>query len=116
MSRRYTDAIKVRSLDDVSDVGPPKGFIWRGRHYRVRSVIARWVEADAWWRRLALDPSPARVTDPPGERTIWRVEAVAGSWIGVYDICRIATSPVDEESRGTDPADPGSWFLARSFD
>ncbi|WP_260439795.1 DUF6504 family protein, partial [Humibacillus xanthopallidus] len=42
----------------------PEAFIWRGRLYVVRDVLATWRERRAWWRE-ALDADDARVR--PGE-------------------------------------------------
>ncbi len=36
---------------------PPAQFLWRGRLYVVRAVLAHWIEVGAWWR------SAARVLD-----------------------------------------------------
>jgi hypothetical protein len=75
------------------DPDQPEAFIWRGRLYVVRSVLATWRERRAWWRE-ALDADEAHVR--PGEtlaaaareRQVWRVEASPG-WSftpGVYDL------------------------------
>jgi hypothetical protein len=45
MSRRHADTVEVRRRDDV-----PEQFLWHGRLYQVREVLARWVESGAWWR------------------------------------------------------------------
>ena len=71
----------------------PEAFIWRGRLYVVRDVLAHWRERRAWWRD-ALDAEEEHVR--PGEtlaaaaseQHIWRVEASRG-WSfapGVYDL------------------------------
>ncbi len=84
MTRRYDDAVQVRRRDQ-----DPAEFLWRGRFYAVREVLAHWVETGAWWQ--VDQSSPAAAADPTGsaEREVWRVEAspgrVAGS--GVYDLC-----------------------------
>jgi hypothetical protein len=44
MSRRHADIVEVRRRDDV-----PEQFLWHGRLYQVCEVLARWVEAGAWW-------------------------------------------------------------------
>ena len=75
------------------DPDQPEAFIWRGRLYVVRGVLATWRERRAWWRE-ALDADDAQVR--PGEtlaaaareRQVWRVEASPG-WSftpGVYDL------------------------------
>ena len=52
--------------------GPPRAFLWRGRHYAVRSVVATWLDQAPWWRTAA---APVR--------RCWRVEATAGMSIGI---------------------------------
>ncbi|MGA8045689.1 MAG: DUF6504 family protein [Dermatophilaceae bacterium] len=47
--------------------GPPSAFLWRGRHYAVRSVVATWLDQAPWWRD---GQAPVR--------RCWRVEASAG--------------------------------------
>jgi hypothetical protein len=92
MSRRYDDAVEVRRRDDV-----PAEFLWRGRLYSVRAVVAHWVEAGGWWRARA-----GSVDDR--EREVWRVEAAAGraAGSGIYDLCFDWSA--------------GGWTLARAHD
>jgi Family of unknown function (DUF6504) len=119
MTRRYDEPVEVRRRDE-----DPTEFLWRGRLYVVRSVLATWVETGVWWRTpagaalpvsasaavahatsgsSALSVAPA-VGD--GERQVWRVEASAGraAGTGVYDLC----------FRWDDPGQP--WVLLRSMD
>ena len=97
--RRYDDPVEVRkgAADD------PEQFLWRGKLWKVRSVLAHWVETGSWWqsadaravigsddtgesaRSLVEEGAPAPVTRPGdrtgdllGERELWRVEAAAG--------------------------------------
>lgn len=99
MSRRYGDQVDVRRGDRA-----PDQFLWRGRLYLVRTVLAHWLEAGAWWRSAAAaavlgtggDAGPA---GPAGgsstggladaEIEYWRVEASPGrmAGVGVYDLC-----------------------------
>src|SRR3954451_14008907 len=107
--RRYDDPVDVRRRDDA-----PEQFLWRGRLYVVRDVLAHWVETGAWWRAPAAQlvygtdetprpaplpaadgssdssgpPSSARALDEAGEREMWRVEASAGRSLGsgVFDL------------------------------
>jgi hypothetical protein len=92
MSRRYDDPVEVRRRDD-----DPAEFLWRGRFYAVREVLARWVETGAWWQS-ARGPGAAASGSAPaadmggdlvGEREVWRVEATRGQvhGAGVYDLC-----------------------------
>ena len=45
MSRCYGDPVDVRRQDEA-----PAQFLWRGRLYVVREVLAHWTEAGSWWR------------------------------------------------------------------
>lgn len=76
--RRYGEPVDVRRRDDA-----PAEFLWRGRLYLVRAVLASWAEVGRWWdAELATGPAD-------GERQVWRVEAGAGAraGTGVYDLC-----------------------------
>ncbi|MCU1590723.1 MAG: hypothetical protein JWP11_1979, partial [Frankiales bacterium] len=46
---RQPDPVEVRRRDDV-----PEQFLWRGRLYVVRAVLARWTESGGWWRGDAV--------------------------------------------------------------
>ena len=61
--------------------GPPSAFLWRGRHYAVRAVVATWLDQAPWWRG---GHAPVR--------RCWRVEASAGMASGssVVDLARDA--------------------------
>jgi hypothetical protein len=66
MTRRYDDPVEVRRRDDE-----PEQFLWRGRLYVVRGVLAQWVETTAWWRGPAA--RAALSLDQPDERPAsWR--------------------------------------------
>jgi len=117
VSRLHTDAVEVARRDDL-----PAQFLWRGRLYVVREVLARWTESGGWWRRAAVlavsdgesvsagaaapgglvGSEPASLDD--GEQDWFRVEAGAGraAGTGVYDLC-------------FHPA-TGGWSLARVLD
>jgi hypothetical protein len=70
----------------------PEQFLWRGRLWKVRSVLAHWVETGPWWQAagvravigsddpvLPSEPEPAApVGDLLVERELWRVEAGRG--------------------------------------
>jgi hypothetical protein len=113
------------------DATQPEAFIWRGRLYVVRGVLATWRERRAWWRE-ALDADDLSVR--PGEtlaaaareRQVWRVEASPG-WSftpGVYDLAhddsgarraRIGSST--EPHAPPEGADQtGCWSLVRIAD
>ena len=48
--RTYGEAIDVRTgADPLSGSDAPAQFLWRGRLYLVRDVLAHWVELGTWW-------------------------------------------------------------------
>ena len=49
MTRLHADAVEVVRRDDE-----PAQFLWRGRLYVVREVLARWTESGGWWRSAAV--------------------------------------------------------------
>ena len=76
--RRYDDPVEVRSgwVEGPAHRGEgPEHFLWRGRLWKVRAVLAHWVETGPWWQspgvRAVLgsdDPAPsggAAGLDPP---------------------------------------------------
>ncbi|MBB6626360.1 hypothetical protein H5V45_03400 [Nocardioides sp. KIGAM211] len=109
--RRYDDPVDVRK-GWVTGVEGPEQFLWRGRLWKVRAVLAHWVETTPWWqsadaRAVIGSDEPAtgpgagcgtgtavRVASPDlvGERELWRVEAGRGAAVegddrgGVFDL------------------------------
>ncbi|WP_151082689.1 DUF6504 family protein [Nocardioides cynanchi] len=95
--RRYDDPVETR-MGQVSGMEGPEQFLWRGRLWKVRAVLAHWVETGPWWQspgaRAVIgsdEPLPAsgsgqevgggdglRGVDLLGERELWRVEAGRG--------------------------------------
>jgi hypothetical protein len=108
---RQAQRIEVRR-GQVRGDDAPEQFLWRGRLYVVRAVLARWTESGSWWRTAAVrglatgEGAPASIDDR--EREWWRVEADSGRLAalsagpGVYDLCF-------DWSEGT-------WSLARVLD
>jgi hypothetical protein len=78
----------------------PEQFLWRGKLWKVREVIAHWVETGPWWASsgvravVGTDEADALAgdvlthpTDLLGERELWRVEAGTGpGGGGVFDL------------------------------
>ena len=99
--RRYDDPVEVRRGmvgQPGRQVEAPEQFLWHGKLWKVRDVVAHWVETGPWWQsagaRAALGTSVeglgaggenAAGSDPVtlatsnvdllGERELWRVEA-----------------------------------------
>ncbi len=99
--RRYDDPVEVRqgwigTAD--SGVEGPEQFLWRGRLWQVRAVLAHWVETGPWWRSPGArdvlgsggaEPETAVPVAPDllGERELWRVEAGRGQeTAGVFEL------------------------------
>lgn len=101
--RRYDDPVEVRvgpGSDIGSDIGAderaPSQFLWHGRLWKVRAVLAHWVETGAWWSSPGVravigsegeasgsEGAEARpVGDLLTERELWRVEAGRGRAVG----------------------------------
>jgi hypothetical protein len=96
--RRYDDPVEVRRgmVDGPGGTQEgPEQFLWRGRLWKVRDVVAHWVETGPWWQSagvhavLGADDAPGATgatatvtagvrTDLLAEREVWRVEASRG--------------------------------------
>jgi len=94
--RRYDDPVDVRKgrvQGSTGSVEGPEQFLWHGRLWQVRDVVAHWVETGPWWQSggaravIGSDEPVAETADgrsrPPaadllGERELWRVEAGRG--------------------------------------
>lgn len=121
--RRYDDPVEVRRglvAGAGGSVEGPEQFLWKGRLWKVCSVVAHWVETGPWWQSGAVAPvlgaEPAQqgtsqpaasVHDLLGEREVWRVEAArglaaTGAGRGVFDL--------------TFDWGQGHWLLARCVD
>ena len=44
--RQYDDPVEVRR----GEAEDPDQFLWRGRLWKVRAVLAHWVETGPWWQ------------------------------------------------------------------
>jgi hypothetical protein len=105
--RRYDDPVEVRKGADED----PDQFLWRGRLWQVREVVAHWVETGSWWQQEGT------AFDLLREREVWRVAAARG---------RVAAQKALQASAEHDPGygvfdlvfswSEGSWQLARAID
>lgn len=85
--RQYDDPVEVRR----GEAEDPDQFLWRGRLWKVRAVVAHWVETGPWWQgpERVAEGGAAAVTDLVAERELWRVEAGRGreqDGYGVFDL------------------------------
>ena len=107
--RRYDDLVEVRKGPvtgrdgDAHDEGPQQ-FLWRGRLWQVREVVAHWRETGAWWVHKE------NVAPHLQEREVWRVTAARGRAVGGDDDPGFGVFDLT-----FDWAD-GDWRLARSVD
>jgi hypothetical protein len=93
--RRYDDPVEVRK-GLCGGVEGPEQFLWRGRLWKVRAVLAHWVETGPWWQSAharavigsedagdtsqeAAPDQPRPIADLLSERELWRVEAARGA-------------------------------------
>jgi hypothetical protein len=101
--RRYDDPVDVRKgqvQGSTGSVEGPEQFLWHGRLWQVRDVVAHWVETGPWWQSAGVravigsEEQPAgaagavaTLTSPDllAEREVWRVEAARGRAIGSHD-------------------------------
>lgn len=93
--RRYEDPVEVRK-GKMAGVEAPEQFLWRGRLWKVRAVLAHWVETGPWWQSSGVDADTG--CRPLGDllpRELWRVEAGRGAQAG---------------TDGTDGTDGGGVF------
>ena len=131
--RRYDDPVEVRRgwVEGPAHRGEgPEQFLWHGRLWKVRSVLAHWVETGPWWqtpgvRAVIGSDEPGPPTGPgsePGrlggglatdllvERELWRVEAGRG----------LASDTGDGDGHGVFDLsydwDAGSWQLVGCLD
>lgn len=114
--RRYDDPVEVRRgwVEGPAHRGEgPEQFLWHGRLWKVRAVLAHWVETGPWWQSSGVqavigsdqgsanqgagqdagqgvDQGRATTTDLLVERELWRVEAGPGAGravdSGVFDL------------------------------
>ena len=117
--RRYDDPVEVRKGADED----PDQFLWRGRLWQVREVVAHWVETGAWWaRRPAAAAGRLRADQPgigSGHRPPARARGVAGGSSQGKGRCRPARPEHDPGFGVFDLVfswSEGSWQLVRAMD
>ena len=99
--RLYDDPVEVRKGGGSGDLEEgPEQFLWRGRLWKVRAVLAHWVETGPWWQSAGVravvgtdeavddDAASGTTVDLVAEREMWRVEAGRGATDtgGVFDL------------------------------
>jgi hypothetical protein len=80
MTKRYREDVDVTT--EGEDLSVPTGFRWRGRRYRVVTVLGHWREDAGYWSGGGVDLP---------QRDLWRVEAQGGARSrGIYELVREA--------------------------
>jgi hypothetical protein len=132
MTRRYDDPVDVRRRDDA-----PAEFLWRGRLYVVREVLAHWVETGAWWRAAVVRAAYVGTNDAgdagAGDAGAGDAHAGAGAGAGAAAPATLSLTATAEREmwrveasagrvRGSGVFDlcfdwgAGMWTLARALD
>lgn len=126
MSRSFDEVVHVKVGEGGS--GEPSAFVWRGRLFVVREVLASWSARLPWWQgvaaralrgeavevrgssALARDLG-ARPAGPAADEQVWRVVASAGFGVepGTFEL---ACEPA--AAGGGDGGPP--WRLVRVVD
>lgn len=136
--RRYDDPVDVRK-GWVTGVEGPEQFLWHGRLWKVRAVLAHWVETTPWWQSsgaravVGSDEAGSGATggttggttgDPTGERAagrgtdllvereLWRVEAGAGRAVSGEPDRVLGNGVFDLSFDGAE----GAWLLVGCAD
>ncbi len=68
----------------------PVEFIFRGRRFRIHSVISRWHESGGWWKRLSHSGDHLTFDDQP--KAIYRVEALPLGVLATFQLERDDTT------------------------
>lgn len=123
--RQYDDRVEVRKgpvpgygadgpvglldedVDRLPEVGPQQ-FLWRGRLWQVREVVAHWIETGAWWLRRP-EEAPGR-SELSRQREVWRVTAARGRAVATTDDPGFGVFDLTYDPVG------GAWALAGSLD
>ena len=108
--RRYADPVEVRQgplEDDARGLGAqgategPQQFLWRGRLWKVRAVLAHWVETGPWWQSTGA--RAATGADPAGTEEAGADESDHGR---VSQRVFLATCSPSASCGGSRPAGP----------
>jgi len=71
-----------------TDGSTPIEFTYRGKRFRIHSILNRWCEAGGWWNRIS--DGIYRPNDLPNDnaRAIWRVEAAPIGAVTTFELER----------------------------
>jgi hypothetical protein len=63
-------------------------FTYRGKRFRIHSVLNRWCEAGGWWNRISDGVYRANDLPDDNARAIWRVEAAPIGTVATFELER----------------------------
>ena len=83
-------------LPVTTDGSTPIEFTFRGKRFRIHSIINRWCEAGGWWNRISdgvyhPDGSTGDLLND-NSRAIWRVEAAPIGAVATFELERDETT------------------------
>jgi hypothetical protein len=70
--------------DGVGALATPIEFTFKGRRFRIHTVLSRWCEAGGWWNRV----SDGIYRPDDGARALWTVEAAPIGAVTTFEIER----------------------------
>ena len=75
----------IQPHEVISDgAGAPIEFSFRGKDFRIHTVLSRWCEAGGWWNRI----SDGIYRPDDQQRALWTVEAAPIGALGTFELER----------------------------
>ncbi len=75
----------VSGAEVVADAGStPIEFTFRGKRFRIHTVLSRWCEAGGWWNRV----SDGKYRPDDGSRALWTVQAAPVGSVTTFQLER----------------------------
>lgn len=76
--------MSVEIGNEVLAEGAPIEFTYRGRRFRIYSILSRWCEAGGWWNRI----SDGNYRPDDRSRALWKVEAAPIGAVTTFELER----------------------------
>ncbi|MBF4767311.1 hypothetical protein ISU10_05980 [Nocardioides agariphilus] len=121
--RRYDDPVEVRkglvgvdAGEGTSAIEGPEQFLWRGKLWKVRVVLAHWVETGSWWQSADARAVIGSDDTGPGDSTGDSTGDLAGDLLGERELWRVEAAAGMRRAPETEDAVPGGGVFDLSFD
>lgn len=75
-------------IEVITEGQAPIEFTFRGRRFRIHSVLSRWHESGGWWNRISQSP----LTPDDQMRTFFTVEATPIGVLSTFQLVRNETT------------------------